>query len=183
VDRDAPLVYVSPGQINLLVPAGVAAGQDQFTITSPGSAQPQTVTGTVQAVAPTLFSMNGNGSGVAAATAVQVQAGNPQLQSPVQVFQCSASGCVSTPIDLGVDTPVYLALYGTGIRNRSSLSNVTVTINGISVPVQYAGTQVQFPGLDQVNVSLTLQLRGSGESQVVLTADGQVSNAVTVNIK
>ena len=87
------------------------------------------------------------------------------------------------PIDVGIDTPVYLTLYGTGIRNRSSLSNVTVTINSISVPVLYAGPQPTFDGLDQVNVLLTLNLRGSGEARVVLTVDGQTSNAVTINIQ
>jgi uncharacterized protein (TIGR03437 family) len=84
---------------------------------------------------------------------------------------------------LGVDTPVYLSLYGTGIRNRSSLSNVSVTINNIGVPVLYAGPQVQFDGLDQVNVLLSLNLRGSGESNVVLKVDGQTANIVTVNLK
>ena len=78
---------------------------------------------------------------------------------------------------------MYLTLYGTGIRNRSSLANVTVTIHGTNVPVLYAGLQPDFPGLDQVNVALTLNLRGSGESNVVLTVDGQTSNTVTVNIK
>ena len=58
-----------------------------------------------------------------------------------------------------------------------------VTINGKSVPVLYAGPQPDYEGLDQVNVALTLNLRGSGESNVVLTVDGQPSNTVTVNIK
>ena len=119
----------------------------------------------MQAVAPTLFSMSGNGSGVAAALAVAVQAGNPQVQSPVPVFQCGGTGCVSVPIDLGVDRPVYVSFYGTGIRNRSSLANVTVTINGVSVPVLYAGAAPDYVGLDQVNVGLPLTLRGSGEVQ------------------
>ena len=99
------------------------------------------------------------------------------------VFTCGTSGCVAVPIDLGIDTPVYLSLFGTGIRNRSSLSNVTVTINGISVPVLYAGPQPEFPGLDQVNVALTLNLRGSGETNVVLVVDGQTANPVTVNLR
>jgi uncharacterized protein (TIGR03437 family) len=177
VDRDAALIYVSPGQVNLVVPAGTAAGPTQFTVGS------QSVTATVQAVAPTLFSMNGNGAGVAAATAIRVQAGNPQVQNPVTVFACVGLGCVSTPIDLGVDAPVYLTLYGTGLRKLSSLSNVVATINNVRVPVLYAGPQPQFPGLDQVNVQLLLTLRGSGESNIVVTVDGQVSNTVTVNIR
>jgi uncharacterized protein (TIGR03437 family) len=89
----------------------------------------QTFTAAIQPVAPTLFSMNGAGSGVAAATAIMVQAANPSLQYPVPVFQCAGSRCTSVPIVLGVDTPVYVSFFGTGIRNRSSLANVTMTIN------------------------------------------------------
>ena len=73
------------------------------------------------------------------------------------------------PIALGVDTPIYLSLYGTGIRNHSALANVTCTIGGISVPVQYAGPQLQYAGVDQVNVALTLNLRNIGEADVIVT--------------
>jgi uncharacterized protein (TIGR03437 family) len=179
--RSAPLLYVSPGQINFVVPDGTVPGSATF-VASNGSTT-QTFTAAVQAVAPALFSMNGTGSGVAAATAITVQAGNPQVQSPVPVFQCAGSGCVSVPISLGIDTPVYVSFYGTGIRNRSSLANVGVTINGIGVPVLYAGPSPNFAGLDQVNATLILNLRGSGESSVVVTVDGQASNIVTINIR
>jgi uncharacterized protein (TIGR03437 family) len=97
------------------------------------------------------------------------------------VFQCDAGGCVSTPIDLTGDTPVFLTLYGTGIRNFSSLQNVTVTINSTPVPVQYAGPQGGIEGLDQVNVLLTPNLQNLGEVPIVLTVDGQTSNTVTIN--
>ena len=127
--------------------------------------------------------MNGAGSGVAAATAIMVQAANPLLQSSVPVFQCAGSSCVSVPIVLGVDTPVYVSFYGTGIRNRSSLANVAMTINGIGVPVLYAGPAPGYTGLDQVNAGLVLSLRGSGESNVVLTVDGQAANTVTINVQ
>jgi uncharacterized protein (TIGR03437 family) len=177
--RSAPLIYVSPAQINFVVPDGTVPGASTFSITNGGTTQ----TATVRSVAPALFSMNGTGSGVAAATAIAVQAGNPQLQSPVTVFQCTGSSCASVPINVGVDRPVYVSFYGTGIRNRSSLANVTATINGAGVPVLYAGPTPGFTGLDQVNVGLILSLRGSGESNVVLTVDGQTSNAVTINIQ
>jgi uncharacterized protein (TIGR03437 family) len=180
--RAAPLIYVSPGQINFVVPSGTAPGPASFSVGGRLGAGPTTVA-LVQNVAPTLFSADGTGSGVAAASAIRVQAANPQLQSSVPVFQCSAAGCSAVPIQLGVDTSVYLSLYGTGIRNRSSLSNVQATINGISVPVLYAGPQMDFAGLDQVNALLTFQLRGAGQANVVLTADGQTSNAVMVNIQ
>jgi len=143
----------------------------------------QSFAATVQAVAPTLFSMSGNGSGVAAALAVAVEPANPQVQSPVPVFQCGGAACAPVPIDLGVDRPVYVSFYGTGIRNRSSLGSVTVTINGVSVPVLFAGAVPDYMGLDQINVGLPLTLRGSGECNVVVKVDGQTSNTVTISIQ
>jgi uncharacterized protein (TIGR03437 family) len=181
VQRNAPLLYVAPGQINFLVPDNVAPGMATFAVG--GGTVAQSFTAMVQPVAPTLFSMSGTGSGVAAALAVAVQAGNPQLQSPVPVFQCGNTGCIAVPIDLGVDQPVYVSFYGTGIRNRTSLASAAVTINGVGVPVLYAGPAPNYLGLDQVNVGLPLVLRGSGEVNVVLTADGQASNVVTINVR
>jgi uncharacterized protein (TIGR03437 family) len=166
VARNAPLLYVSPGQINFEVPDGAAAGV--ATITLVGGAG-QTYEGAIQAVAPVLFTMNGTGNGVAAATAICVPA-NSQTQNSVQVFQCGATGCIATPIVLTNGATVYLTLYGSGIPNRSSLDNVALALNGVSLLVLYAGPAPGFAGLDQVNVSLSLNLRGSGESNVTLTA-------------
>ena len=180
-ERGAPLFYASPGQINFVVPDGTVPGPATFVVHT--AAASQTALAAVASVAPRLFSMNGTGSGVAAATAILTQAGNPQLQSPLQVFQCTASGCTTVPIRLGIDTPIYVTFYGTGIRNRTSLENVTATIAGMSVPVLYAGPTPGFAGLDQINVALVLGLRGSGESPVVFKVDGQTSNTVTINIQ
>jgi uncharacterized protein (TIGR03437 family) len=181
VGRAAPLLYASPGQINFLVPDGTAPGLATLVVTNASTTQ--TFTAAVQSVAPTLFSMNGAGSGVAAASAIAVQAANPLLQSSVPVFQCAGSSCASVPIPLGAGTSVYVSFYGTGIRNRSSLANVAMTINGIGVPVLYAGPAPGYTGLDQVNAGLVLSLRGSGESNVVLTVDGQAANTVTINVQ
>ncbi len=180
--RPAALLYVSPTQINFIVPPDTQLGLAAFTVNDGGGAAVKTF-GTVLPAAPTLFSASANGTGVAAATAIRTQAGAKGLQAPVPVFQCNASGCVAVPIDLGIDTPVFLSLFGTGIRNRTSLANVTVTINGVSVPVLYAGPQPEFAGLDQVNVALTLNLRGSGEDDVVLTVDGQRANPVVIDVR
>src|SRR5260370_8025164 len=84
VQRSAPVLYVSPSQINFLVPDDVAPGAATFAVA--GGAAAQSFTAAVQAVEPTLFSMNGTGSGVAAALAVGVQAGNPQFHAPGPVF-------------------------------------------------------------------------------------------------
>src|SRR5207245_1043493 len=75
------------------------------------------------------------------------------------------------PISLGVDTPIYLSFYGTGIRGRSSLANVKVTIGTVDIEPTYAGPQPDTAGLDQVNVPLVLSLRGAGVVNVTVTVD------------
>ena len=117
-------------------------------------------------VAPSLFTADGTGKGTPAATAIRV-AGS--VFSPVSVFD---------PIDLGGD--IYVSLYGTGIRNRAT---VACTIGGVSVPVLYAGPQLVYAGLDQVNIQLTPALRGIGEVDLVVTVDGQPSNPVRINVR
>jgi uncharacterized protein (TIGR03437 family) len=179
--RAAGLVYASPAQINFVIPAGTSPGEATFAVANGSAAQ--TYTAMVERVVPRLFSADGSGTGVAAATAILTQAADPRVQSPVPVFQCTNSGCSAVPIHLGVDTPIYVTFYGTGIRNRSSTSNVAIVIGSLSVPVLYAGPSPGFAGLDQVNVALPLNLRGSGELNVSLTADGQVSNVVKIAVE
>jgi uncharacterized protein (TIGR03437 family) len=177
----APLAYVSPKQINFEVPAGTARGMANLTVKTPtGPINEGTVT--VAAVAPSLFSANGTGAGPAAATAVRVT-GN--LQSPVAVYACPSGppACVPVPIAVGVDTPVWLSFYGTGIRHFSSASNVQMTIAGVNAPILYAGPQGNWPGLDQINVGLPLSLRGAGQVDVVLSVDGQASNTVQIAVE
>jgi uncharacterized protein (TIGR03437 family) len=175
------LLYVSPTQINFLVPSGLATGVAIFTIRD-GTRPAQTATAAVGQVAPALFSMDGSGSGIAAATALRVNAGNPSLQAPVPLFDCTSLPCKAVPVNLGIDTPVYLTLYGTGIRNSTS-GDVQVTINGIIVPILFAGAQPDFAGLDQINVPLPLSLRGAGVVNIVLSAGRRRANTVTVAIQ
>src|SRR5262245_40388968 len=91
---------------------------------------------------------------------------------------------VSIPLDLGpsADT-VFLILYGTGIRNRSSLMAVTAVIGGVNAQADYAGLVPGFVGLDQLNVRLPRSLIGRGEVDVALMVDGQAANVVQVNFK
>jgi uncharacterized protein (TIGR03437 family) len=51
------------------------------------------------------------------------------------------------------------------------------------VPALYAGPQPNFAGLDQINVPLTLDLRGSGVANLVLKVDQHQANTVTVDVQ
>jgi uncharacterized protein (TIGR03437 family) len=179
--RLAKMFFVSPGQINFEVPAAAAAGAGTVTVWTAGGTS---ATGpiNIKATAPGVFTANGNGAGVAAALAVRV--GADGSQTPVNVFQCNASGqCTPTPINLGAETDqVYVSLYGTGVRKRTSLENVRCTIGGVAAPVDFAGAQGSI-GLDQINIRIPAVLRGRGEVQVQLTVDGETSNVFTLHVQ
>jgi uncharacterized protein (TIGR03437 family) len=100
-------------------------------------------------------------------------------------FDCGsvAGQCTAVPIDLGPpEDQAYLSLYGTGIRNYSSLSEVDVWIGGEQAEVLYAGPQGQYSGLDQVNVRIPKTLAGHGDVVVRLLVGGKAANPATVSV-
>ncbi len=178
----APLYYVSPSQINFLVPSGLASGAATVTVANPNVGNGSFPV-TVAPVAPALFTADASGHGVPAAIAFDSTAAG-QTEAP-PVFSCSGSpvACVAEPIELGApSTQVFLVLFGTGIRGRSSLAGVTVTAGGVPLAVEYAGAQGTYPGLDQVNVLLDPSLAGRGQVVLQLTVDGAAANPVVVNV-
>ncbi len=182
-DRNAPLFFVAPSQINYQLPPGTANGAATVTVTS-GNANVFTGAIQIASVAPGLFSANANGQGVAAAVALRIRANGSQSFEPVAMLDSAQGRFVSAPIDLGPETDtVFLLLYGTGVRLRGALSGVNVKIGGIDAQVDFAGAQGDFAGLDQLNVRLPRSLIGRGEVDVALTVDGQVANIVRINIK
>jgi uncharacterized protein (TIGR03437 family) len=160
--RQAGLYLVSAQQINCLIPTATAAGPATVTV-SGSSSIPIHIN--VAPVAPGLF-----------------DPGTQILRSKVDGSQTVEAVTSTTPVVLGQDT-VYLLLYGTGIRNRSSLADVTVTIGTLKLPAAYAGLQAESPGLDQVNVLLPATLQGAGKVNVTLTVDGQLSNPVSLTFQ
>ena len=182
MSRAASLFFVSPGQLNFQIPLGTSIGAATLSIVRDGNLVASTNT-TISAVEPALFTANANGAGVPAAILVRVRANGTQVFEPVAQFQGGAF--VPVPINLGpVDEQVILVLFGTGIRNRSSLNAVTLTIgNAPAQGVDYAGAQ-GLVGLDQINSrALPRSLAGAGTVNVQLTVDGKPANVVTLNFQ
>jgi uncharacterized protein (TIGR03437 family) len=180
VERAAPLFYVSPTQVNYLVPAGTAAGGATVTITN---ANGNVSTGALQiaAVAPGLFAAGANGRGLAAAFVVRVRSDGTQANEPIAHYDAAQQSFVPLPVGVSNETEqVYLALFGTGLRRQSA---VQASVGGVAAPVSYAGPQSQFVGLDQVNVLLPRELAGRGEVSVELKVDGKAANAVTLRVR
>jgi uncharacterized protein (TIGR03437 family) len=184
-ERNAGLFYVSPGQINFLIPPETANGAVTLSVVRSGNVIDQ---GAIQIenVAPGLFTANANGQGVPAAGFIRV-APNGARTAEYFIFQfdTATNRFVSVPIDLGpAGEQGFLILFGTGFRNRSALSAVTCQIGGeASDQVQFAGAQGLFAGLDQANVRIPRSLAGRGDVNVVFTVDGKTANTVTINIR
>jgi uncharacterized protein (TIGR03437 family) len=181
--HQAPLFFVSPLQVNCTLPAGVAHGPAVLTVTN-GSGGQLRVTIDIEAVAPGVFTANVDGQGAPAAEVVRVSSDGTQSRQPA--YDCSAGPgrCTTRPVDLGVPADKFiLELYGTGFRNRSSLAGVTARIGGVDAPVEYAGPQNQFEGLDQINVQIPRNLAGAGVVAVALTVDGVLANTVRIQTK
>jgi uncharacterized protein (TIGR03437 family) len=185
VDRLAGLFFVSPAQINFLVPAEVPApGYVIVNVENPGSSRiPGARSAIIAALAPELFTLDGTANGFAAASAVRVAEDGTQTAVPAVDCRPNA-GCAPVPIDLSVGGSVYLSLYGSGFSIAKQAS-----CNGIAV--SYVGPQLQIPGLDQINFLLPPKtpsgnlLISCALSAVAPPAFGDTvySNRVTILIK
>jgi uncharacterized protein (TIGR03437 family) len=172
----ALLNFVSPDQVTFTVPSGVATGAATVNVVSSDGTQTASNI-QIAAVAPALFTLNG--SELAAAETITVAANGTQTYGSTYQATTGAE-LAASPINVSTGT-VYLVLYGTGL-DAATVANTTVTVNGVSAQVFYAGTQNLFGGLDQVNVLLPSSLAGKGTVEVQLTSNGVAANAVQVVI-
>jgi len=175
---NAPLFYVSANEVDFQVPAGVAAGAAKVSINSNTGSSQTASNVQIASIAPAMFTFNN--SGLAAAYAVAV---SPAGAQTTQLdYSVSGAGLVSAnPIAVGSNL-VYLTLYGTGF-DAATVANTTVTINGVSANVVYAGPGGNSAGLDQVNVLVPASLAGKGNVNVQTTVAGIAANPVQITIQ
>jgi len=167
----AQLYYVSPTQVNFVMPAALAAGPATVSISNNLSVL-FSLSITVAGEAPGLFTADASGSGALVGVLVDTAADGTSTAKPL-----------SGAINLVSGHTYFLEMFGTGLDNVK-LSSVKVTINGQAVPVLFAGPQLQYAGLDQINVGpLPAGLAGSGTVPVVVTVNGTASSPVTVTFQ
>lgn len=162
------LFYVSPNQINFLMPQS-AVGTTNIVVN--GSNGERTEGAVLTAPNPAIFTANSSANGVAAAL----------VTSDGRSFQrvADANGN-AIPISVGSPgQPNYLILFGTGLRTQGP---VQVRLAGRDCVVAWSGAHPQYAGLDQINVQLPDSLRGIGTVQVIVAVGGFVANFAQVNI-
>nr|MCU0227763.1 hypothetical protein [Bryobacterales bacterium] len=172
------LFFVSPTQINFLIPDEFPTGLATLTLLRNGVRQNSSPV-TIGEVRPGLFSANASGTGPAAGYSVRVD-GNQQQSA--NLVQCPGGGALCEAVAIQPPTTpngeLYLVLFGTGIRYRTTAP--TVDIGGVPATVVYSGPQGEFVGLDQVNILVPKSLLGTGLQDLRLRVGNQQANVVQV---
>ncbi|MBZ5603776.1 MAG: hypothetical protein LAO79_15860 [Acidobacteriia bacterium] len=163
-----PLQYASQKQVNFVVPLGLPPGRHLLTVSSATSDV------LVTNSSPGIFTVKGDGTGVPFASLLAVMGDGTNLA--ISPYQCNANGCAIAPVTLpqGLSS-LYVILYGTGIRNATTIS---ASASSFPAQVVYFGAVGAYPGLDQVNILITNPSGLSGRQSVVLQTDGTTSNSV-----
>ncbi len=182
MERFAPLFYVSPQEVNYLLPPGTEPGLASVIITNASGASVTEQTQRLH-IAPGLFAANADGKGLAAVVVQRMKADGSWHYEPVARFDPAQNKLAPVPIELTpVNEQVFLLLFGTGLR-RNPQAMVDAAIGGQTVEVVYAGAQRQYAGLDQVTLALPRELRGKGEVTVELMVDDHKVNPIVVHFK
>jgi uncharacterized protein (TIGR03437 family) len=168
---DAPLHFVSPGQVNAVLPVEARPGAGVSIVVSANGrlTAPQTYL-----VAPAMPGIFINDAGVPAIRRF-VSAGQPSQpvtpENPARIgdiLEIFATGLGET------DPPV---ASGDALQTASTVLNpVSVEIGGIGVPVLYQGLAPGFVGLYQVNVSVPDSVPIGDGLQIRLIQNGIVGN-------
>ncbi len=182
MERTAQLFYVSPLQVNYLIPAQTAAGEAIVTVTAGNGVISQGIV-QVSVAAPAMFSATANGSGAPAADLVRLRNGQQTLE-PVAELDASSNEIRPKRIDPGPDGDrLFLQLYLTGLRgvpdpnnDGNARENVRVLLGDTEIVPDYAGRQPSFVGLDQLNVEIPRTLAGRGRINLIVTINGFISS-------
>ncbi|HEX8710071.1 MAG TPA: Calx-beta domain-containing protein, partial [Pyrinomonadaceae bacterium] len=153
--RQAQIFYVSPTQVNFLVPAETELGTAEVVVTNAEGFQSRGSV-TVLRAAPGVFTYSGDGLG--------------------EGVILNADTLQPGPFDPS-NGQLRLLIFTTGARNATQ---VTVTAAGRSLTVETVTPSSNMPGLDEIRVLVPSDLRGAGTVELVVHADGRDSNPVTV---
>jgi len=159
----APLLLVSPGQVNFQVPWEIGAGPTTVTMIGNGplGTLGNTVTVNVGPFSPGIFKVTHADFSLVSAT-------SPATGGEVLLLWATGLGAVSPVVATG-QPPASTA---------TTTTNPTVTVGGTSASVAFSGLS-GFAGLYQVNVQMPATLPAGSATPLVLSIGGQ-STTVSV---
>lgn len=187
------LLYVSPGQINALLPSTLRPGQSYSLVVGVGISQSAPLSFTVADAQPAIYAIDGSGSGqgvieiagTGSLAATSLSGSRPAKPGEYLTIYCDGLGPVTAangqanPAS-GAATPVNTIFTTTG--------SVTVNIGGITQPAQFSGLAPEMTSVYQVNAQVPDGVTGDAVPVIVTVTDpatGKVlqSNTVTVAVQ
>jgi len=172
-----PLFYVSPTQINFEMPVEATASTATLTVVSGGlSSLPITVN--TGAIYPAIFTVNGAGTGLAAALNANYSPNsttNPAPAGSVILLYVTGLGATNPPVSTGQAGATSAPLNQTAVIP-------TVMINSVAANVGFSGLAPGFVGLYQLNVTIP-QGTPSGLTNVQVIAGGATSNTAQIAVQ
>jgi uncharacterized protein (TIGR03437 family) len=172
----APLLFVSPSQINAQVPAELAGRTiSAVQVVTNGVAAPAPIL--LAPTGPGIFTVNQSGSGrgavLHASTHALVTPESPARRG--EILEVYVNG-------LGSTTPAF-GTNEASPSNPPAATNISPTalLGAVLAPVRFAGLAPSFVGLYQVNIEVPANAP-TGEVVLILQSNGVPSNAVTISI-
>ena len=174
---EAPLLYVSPFQINAQFPFEIPPVPATITVVLDGvEGVPLNVT--VTAASPGLFTVSQDGKGTGIFQHNNdfqlVTESNPARPGEVVIVYATGLGAVLPEVPSGAAPPLQ--------PPSSASATVTAEIGGQDARVHFAGLAPEFVGLYQLNVEVPSGLATRGNVPLVLRVAGTSSNTVTIPI-
>jgi len=163
----AHVFYVSPTQINLLIPSTLTPGRRRLQVLRNGFAGPA-VEITLKRAAPALFQLDETTAVATTAGGSVVTWDSPAHPGGIVVLYATGLGETEPPLAPGQIAP------GAALIRR--LSELRVLLNGIAVDpgaIAYAGVTPGFAGLYQINLWLPARLDPDPEIRVAI--GGEIS--------
>ncbi|HKQ79374.1 MAG TPA: IPT/TIG domain-containing protein, partial [Blastocatellia bacterium] len=186
-DTVAQLFFVSPNQINYLVPPNVPDGDAQVVVTMTAGNGDQIISSgqiKIASFTPSIFTAGATGSGPPAAVTGRVNSNGVFVfdpTAPVEPDPVNPGQFLPRPIDVGTaQLPAFLILFCTGAVNAPA-GSVKAVIGGLEVPVNPVPAP-GFAGLDQINIPIPVELKGRGIVDLSIVTNGVSSNTVIVNM-
>ncbi len=168
----APLLFVSPQQVNAQVPWEVNSSTATVVVNRGGAAS-QPVTFSLTAAAPGIFSLN-SGTGQAIAINLDGSLAAPAGSVPGIATHPAKSGdtIIVLATGLGAVTPAAK----TGANSRDTLRTTTATpvvlIGGMPATVAFSGLSPDFVGVNQLNVVVPAGVATGDKVPIQIQAGG-----------
>ncbi|MEO7143294.1 MAG: CHRD domain-containing protein, partial [Bryobacteraceae bacterium] len=169
---NAPVIYVSPGQLNIQVPVRIAQGPHPLVATNSNGAGAAFMV-TIADAAPVIFYDTVGGLVIKNSDYSLVRPANPATAGDVLIVYVTGLGVTVPPLSTGLLVPTD-TFYDT--------VPVTATVGGQSAGVLYSIASPGFAGLYQVAIQIPLGSAG-GNQPLALSIGNAASNRVNIAIQ